>query len=186
MEGVWKMYRISLYDACVLKPKFDQFNNLYTLMITPNGNKKVPFTPMQLLDSELKEHGSSLKGAKEAAKAVLSSKSVNPIMIPRLPLLQIWFPTEAMRNVESCMYFSLHHVEKIVPYLENCTIVVLTNYERIEVPVSHSKLHKQWIKAKDYFSTALLKQFYKDPIYSKAEQQIMLKCAEINEQYVIN
>ncbi|WP_342575038.1 competence protein ComK [Solibacillus sp. FSL K6-1781] len=180
------MYRISLYDACVLKPKFNQFNNLYTLMITPNGHKRVPLTPLQLLDSELKEHGSSLKGAKEAAKAVLSSNSINPIMIPRSPLVHIWFPTEAMRNFEDCMYFALHHVHDIEPYLENHSIVVLTHNERIKVPVSHSRMNKQWTKAKCYYATALLKQFYSRHQYSNAEQQIMLKCAEINEQYVIN
>ncbi|MEK4079047.1 competence protein ComK [Solibacillus sp. FSL K6-1126] len=180
------MYRNSLLDACVLKPKFDQFNNLYTLVITPNGYKKVPFTPMQLLDMELKQHGSSLKGAKEAAKAVLKSNSVNPIMIPRSPLVHIWFPTEAIRNSGHCMYFALHHVEDVKPYMENRSIAVLTNYEEIKVLVPYSKLKKQWSKAKDYLSTALLKQFYKDPLYSKAEQQIMLKCAEINEEYVIN
>lgn len=180
------MYRNSLYDACVLKPKFDQFNNLYTLMITPNGYKKVPLTPMQLLDIELKEHGSSLKGAKEAAKAVLDSKSVNPIMIPRSRLSHFWFPTEAMRNIEDCMYFALHHVDDIKPHLENHSVVILTNKERIKVPVSYSKLNKQWMKAKDYCSTTLIKQFYRDPVYSKAEKSIMLECAEITEQYVIN
>lgn len=180
------MYRNSLYDACVLMPKFDQFNNLYTLIVTPTGYKKVPFTPMQLLDGELKQHGSSLKGAKEAAKAVLTSNSINPIMIPRSPLVHIWFPTEAMRNSENCMYFALHHVEDVKPYTENHSIAVLTNYEEIKVSVPHSKLKKQWSKAKDYLSTALLKQFYKDPLYSKAEQQIMLKCAEINEEYLIH
>lgn len=180
------MYRSSLYDACVLMPKFDQFNNLYTLIITPTGYKKVPFTPIQLLDMELKLHGSSLKGAREAAKAVLTSNSINPIMIPRSPLVHIWFPTEAMRNSEHCMYFALHHVEDVKSYMENRSIAVLTNYEEIKVPVPHSKLKKQWSKAKDYLSTALLKQFYKDPLYSKAEQQIMLKCAEINEEYVIH
>jgi len=180
------MYRNSLYDACVLMLKFDQFNNPYTLIITPTGYKKVPFTPMQLLDMELKLHGSSLKGAKEAAKAVLTSNSINPIMIPRSPLVHIWFPTEAMRNSENCMYFALHHVEDVKPYTENHSIAVLMNYEEIIVPVPHSKLKKQWGKAKDYLSTTLLKQFYKDPLYSKAEQQIMLKCAEINEEYVIH
>lgn len=180
------MYRNSLFDACVLIPKFDQFNNLYTLMLTPNGYRRVPFTPLQLMDMELKEHGSSLKGAKEAAKAVLRSNSINPIKIPRSPLVHIWFPTEAMRNVEDCIYFALHHVERIEPYLENCTIVVLMNYERIEVPVSYSKLNKQWMKAKCYYATALIKQFYGEPFYSKAEQHIMLKSAEMNEAYVIN
>ena len=179
------MYRNSLFDACVLQPKFDQFNNLYTLMVTPNGYNKVPFTPMQLLDMELKQHGSSLKGAKEAAKAVLNSNSVNPIMIPRSPLVHIWFPTEAMRNSEYCMYFALHHVEKIEPYTENRSIAVLMNYERIQVPVSYSKLNKQWSKAKDYFSNALIKQFYSRSPYSKAEAQIQLNCAELNEEYVI-
>lgn len=180
------MYRNSLFNASVLNPKFDQFNNLNTLIITPNGHKRVPLTPVQLLDSELKEHGSSLKGAKEAAKAVLTSNSINPIMIPRSPLVHIWFPSEAMRNIENCMYFALHHVHDIQPYIENHSIVVLMNYERIKVPVSYSKLNKQWIKAKSYYATALIKQFYRDSLYSKAEQQIMLKCAEINEQYVIN
>lgn len=179
------MYRNSLYDACVLTPKFDQFNNLYTLIITPTGYKKVPFTPMQLLDMELKQHGSSLKGAKEAAKAVITSNSVNPIMIPRSPLFHIWFPTEAMRNLENCMYFALHHVHDIEPDTENHSIVILMNYERIKVPVSYSKLYKQWLKAKDYCSTTFVKQFYRRPLYSKAEQQILLKCAEINEEYVI-
>ncbi|MEK5184104.1 competence protein ComK [Solibacillus sp. FSL W7-1324] len=180
------MYRNSLYDACVLKPEFDQLNNLYTLIITPSGYKKVPFTPMQLLDGELKQHGSSLKGAKEAAKAVLNSNSINPLMIPRFPLVQIWFPTEAMRNVEHCMYFALQHVHDIEPYMENHSIVVLTHNERVKVPVSYSRLNKQWTKAKCYYATALLKQFYSGHQYSKAEQQIMLKCAELNEQYVIN
>jgi len=180
------MFRNSLYDACVLKPKFDQLNNLYTLLKTPNGYKKVPFTPMQLLDMELKQHGSSLKGAKEAAKAVLTSNSINPIMIPRSPLVHIWFPTEAMRNMENCMYFALHHVHDIEPYTENHSIVVLTHNERIKVPVSYNKLNKQWTKAKSYYATALLKQFYSRHQYSNAEQQIILKCAEINEQYVIN
>lgn len=180
------MYRNSLYDACVLIPKFDELNNLYTLMITPTGYKKVPLTPMQLLDMELKQHGSSIKGAKEAAKAVLNSNSINPIMIPRSPLFHIWFPTEAMRNKENCMYFALHHVHDIEPYWENHSIIVLMNYERIKVPVSYSKLNKQWSKAKSYCSNAFIKQFYRRPVYSKAKQQIMLNCAEMKEEYVIN
>lgn len=77
-------------------------------------------------------------------------------------------------------------VHDIEPYMENHSIVVLTHNERVKVPVSYSRLNKQWTKAKCYYATALLKQFYSGHQYSKAEQQIMLKCAELNEQYVIN
>lgn len=180
------MYRNSLFDGCVLKPKFDQLNNLYTLMITPKGYKRVPLSPMQLIDMELKEHGSSLKGAKEASKAALDSNSINPIRIPRSPLFHIWFPTEAMRNNETCMYFALHHVDKIEPYLENHSIVVLTNNERIKVPISYSKLNIQRNKALKYCAIAILKQFYRRPLYSKSETQMMLKCAELNGDYLID
>ena len=181
------MYKNYLLNACVLVPKFDDFNNPYTIIVTSNGYERVNLTPSQLIDTDLKENGSSLKGAKEAAKAMLGTPSVPPILIPRSPFSHVWFSTESTRN-KTCHYFALHHVvdAKEKTFLPGETIVFLRNGRNIEVPVSRSKFMQRWNKASSYFLKDFFKQYISQPRYLKAEEKLLLKCAEVNENYLFD
>ena len=130
------MYKNYLLNACVLVPKFDDFNNPYTIIVTSNGYERVNLTPSQLIDTDLKENGSSLKGAKEAAKAMLGTASVPPILIPRSPFSHVWFSTESTRN-KTCHYFALHHV---VDAKEKTGILCLLRNRKYR-----ERIMKQWV-----------------------------------------
>ena len=181
------MYKNYLLNACALVPKFDHFNNPYTIIVTSNGYERVDLTPRQLVDTDLKENGSSLKGAKEAAKAILGTASVPPILIPRLPFSHVWFTTESTRN-ETCHYFALHHVETVkeVPFSSDKALVLLRDKRNIVVPVSRSKFLQRWNKASDYFLKDLFNQFISQPRYLKPEEKLVLKCAEVSENYLVD
>lgn len=151
------MYKNYLLNACALVPKFDHFNNPYTIIVTSNGYERVDLTPRQLIDTELKENGSSLKGAKEAAKAILGQASVPPVFIPRSLFPHVWFSTESNRN-ESCCYFALHHVltaEELSSSPEK-TLVILRDGREIEVKVTRSRFIQRWNKASSYFAHTFL------------------------------
>lgn len=181
------MYKNYLLNACALVPKFDHFNNPYTIIVTSNGYERVSLTPRQLIDTDLKENGSSLKGAKEATKAILGTASVPPILIPRLPFSHVWFPTESTRN-KSCHYFALHHVLDAIeaPFSSDKTIVLLRDKRNIEVPIPRRKFMHGWKKASHYFANDFFKQFISQPRYLKAEEKLVLKCAEVNEPYLVD
>lgn len=181
------MYKNYLLNACALIPKFDHFNKPYTVIVTSKGQTKVNLSPSKLIDTDLKENGSSLKGAKEASKATLETASMHPILIPRLPLFHVWFPTESTRN-DTCHYFALHHVLKAKdnPLSSHSTIVILRDGREVAVPVSKSKFKQLEYKASTYFAKVLFKQLISHSLYSKAEEKIVLKCAEQNENYLLD
>lgn len=179
------MYSNSLVDAYALIPKFDEFNKPYTIVVRSKSYEKVNLTPRQLIDQELKVHGSSLKGAREASKTVLESSSLHPIMVPKSPLIHIWFTSESMRN-DTCRYFLLHRVVTVKHHEENHSIVLLTNGEQIKVAVPRSVMRRRLNEARVYFAIAFLNQFFNRPLYSRSETQIMLKCAELNGDYLID
>mgnify|MGYP006806066907 CR=1 FL=1 len=181
------MYKNYLLNACALIPKFDHFNNPYTIIVTSKGYERVNLTPSQLIDNDLKENGSSLKGAKEATKAILGTASVPPILIPRLPFSHIWFPTESIRN-KYCHYFALHHVLKVekVPFSSDKAVVLLRDKRNVEVPISRSKFLQRWNKASSYFAKDFFNQYISQTRYLKAEEKLLMKCAEENENYFID
>ena len=181
------MYKNYLLNACALVPKFDHFNNPYTIIVTSNGYERVNLTPKQLIDTDLKENGTSLMGAKEAAKAILGTASVPPIFIPRSLFPHVWFSTESTRN-ESCYYFALHHVldAKKVPSSSEKTRVILRDGREFEIKVSRSRFIQRWNKASCYFVQTFFNQFINQPRYLKPQEKLVLKCAEVNEPYLVD
>ncbi|MGN7478798.1 competence protein ComK [Solibacillus silvestris] len=180
------MYKNYLLDACVLESKFDAMNNPYTTVITSKGTKRINLRPTQILDIELKENGSSIKGAKEAAKALLKNTTMLPIIIPRYSFFHVWFSSGSTRN-PVCYHFALHHVIDAIenPLLPNSTIVLLRNGQKIPVSVSLNQFNRRWNNACKYFVLALFRQYVSYTLYSRAEEKVALKCAEMNENYSI-
>lgn len=177
------MYKNSLLHACVLVPKFDEFNNPYTVVYHANGVKKVNLTPHQLLDQELNESGSSLRGAKEAAKAMLGSSSIHPILIPMRSFISVWFPSESTRN-DTHIYFELHAIVKVIPLPDEACLVVVSNGDTIEVAVSEQKFKRRMNQARIYFAIAISKQYKERFYYPRLDNLPLWKSAEFPEDYL--
>lgn len=178
------MYKNSLLHACVLVPKFDEFNNPYTVVYHANGVKEIiKQTPDQLLDRELKEYGSSLKGAKEAARSMLPPTTMYPILIPRRGFIPVWFSSESARN-EKHIYFAIHAVVSIEVVTKESCMVVLRNGEKIEAPVSKRRLNHRINHARNYFAIFILNQYENRYSYPGVADKFMWRSAEFLEDYV--
>ena len=178
------MYKNPLVQACVLVPKFDEFNNRYTVIYHVNGVKEVAKqTPHQLLDQELKGYGSSLKGAREAAKSMLPPTTMYPILIPMHGFIPVWFSSESPRN-EKHIYFAIHSVISVESVTKESCMVLLRNGETIEAPVSKQRFNRRMNHARNYFAIFILNQYVDRSLYTRAVDKFIWRSAEFPEDYL--
>ena len=177
------MEMTSILNAAALIPRFDENGKPYTIVVKNNHTEKVHLKAPVILDKQLHQIGSSLKGAKEAAKAMLGTTSMHPVITQARPIPNIWFPSESTRN-DTCMYFALHQIVKMEPYLIDNTIVYLAGKYAVTVPVPRSKFVLRYNQALIYFAMTFLKQLLDAPYCSLKEAREILRCAELNEAYI--
>ena len=99
----------NLTNARALVPRRDCNGKLYTLIVKTDGLEKSSLTPLQLLDIQLRRTGSSLKGAKDAARFNMGTTTMHPLLLQLHPTIHTWFPTESPRN-ETCAYLARHQI----------------------------------------------------------------------------
>jgi competence protein ComK len=172
----------SLLDAFALIPRFGEFGKPYSIILKNTEEVEIPFSAVKLLDCQLRQMGSSWKGAKEAASFLLGSSSMFSFALKVQPFINIWFPSESHRN-ETCVYFALHQIEKFEADGDEYTIVHGKGNYSVTIPVPCSKFKIRYDQALKYLAINYLNQFLYATSYSTRAQQTNLNCAELQEEY---
>ncbi|ATP39089.1 hypothetical protein CSE16_03085 [Solibacillus sp. R5-41] len=130
----------NISDAMAIIPYTAEYGEQYSIVVQDDELIKVPLKNSKILDYQLRLIGSSMKGAKDAAKLVLGSASMYPIVAKLHPKIEIWFPTESIRNTMTCVFLSLHRIKDMEYYTDTSTIVYGYGANDVVVPVPHNKL----------------------------------------------
>ncbi|MEG0472083.1 MAG: competence protein ComK [Solibacillus sp.] len=173
----------SISDAMAIIPYTAEYGELYSIIVQDNELIKVPLKNSKILDYQLRLIGSSMNGAKDAAKLVLGTTSMHPIVAKMHPKIEIWFPSESIRNVMTCVFLSLHRIKYMEHYTDSSTIVYGYGTNDVVVPVPYNKLMKQYAKAQRYFSIIYLNQQPQTYLNAVKRKTVIIKCAENRTSY---
>lgn len=175
----------SISDAQVLIPRYDDNGNMYTIIVRRSSQQKSEYRPTRLLDNQLRKNGSSLRGAKDAARSIMGTTSMHPFLIQTHPDLHVWFPCESPRN-QTCAYFCLHQIINYDKYLgsETNTIVNLHGNYAVVIPVAKSKFEGRFREAHCFRSKAYDHRTFSFELSPLGQKQI-LQCAEMRADYLV-
>ncbi|AWE06410.1 hypothetical protein DCE79_02975 [Lysinibacillus sp. 2017] len=151
----------NLTNARALIPRRDYYGNLYTLIVKTDGLEKSSLTPLQILDNQLRRTGSSLKGAKDAARFIMGTATMHPLLLQLHPAIHTWFPTESPRN-ETCAYHD------------------------VVIPVKESKVRIRYNETLQFTGWVYINHYLTQDSYYPHEEKIVVQCAELHEDYLLN
>ncbi|MHA6258834.1 competence protein ComK [Sporosarcina sp. CAU 1771] len=132
---------ILAYDAVMLLPRYDENGSLYTLMVKSNKQLQVEYGPTQLIDLNLRFHGSSLRGASDGSRMVLGRGNMYPVIINK-ELSVCWFPSKSPHK-EGCCWFALHQVKEYIGISRKRTRVVFHNQSTFIVDMSRASFENK-------------------------------------------
>ncbi|EKN69268.1 competence transcription factor [Neobacillus bataviensis LMG 21833] len=121
---------------------------LFTHVIDQDDEFLVAMSPVQLIDKSLISYGSSIKGALHSSAQLLGKNHrMYPIKIDAC--LDIWlFPTKSYKN-ETCIWFALNHVKRILPLGIKFTKVCLSYGHTIEIVMRESAFREKRLTAEE-------------------------------------
>ena len=96
-------------ETIVILPDYDESGFLNSLICHKDGITKAGLSPFNLIDTNLRFRGSSMRGALEGARAILDKKSMNPLILDKERDI-ILFPCRSPFR-EDCVWLSLRHVK---------------------------------------------------------------------------
>lgn len=121
-------------ETIVILPDYDESGFLNSLICHKDGITKAGLSPFNLIDTNLRFRGSSMRGALEGARAILDKKSMNPLILDKERDI-ILFPCRSPFR-EDCVWLSLRHVKSYRRSGTSQTRVELSNGSTILLDVS--------------------------------------------------
>ena len=129
------------YETVLFFPKYDRLGKLFTVGLDNNGLFIVGMSPYELMDSNLKYYGSSLRGARDGARMILGEISMPPIVIN--DWLEIyWFPSCSPTR-DDCVWFALHHIADYISVGKKKTLITFKNGSTFTVDISINSFEKR-------------------------------------------
>ncbi|QCJ42571.1 hypothetical protein FAY30_11990 [Bacillus sp. S3] len=121
---------------------------LYSYVIDHDDEFLVPMSPVKLIDKSLISYGSNFKGALYSSTQLLGeNRRMYPIKIDTS--LDIWlFPTKSFKN-ETCIWFALNHVKRILPLGVKFTKVFLSYGHTFEIVMRESAFREKRLTAEE-------------------------------------
>ena len=121
-------------ETIVILPDYDENGFLNSLICNNDGIAKAGLSPFNLIDTNLRFRGSSMRGALEGAQAILDKRSMNPLILDKERDI-ILFPNKSPFR-EDCVWLSLRHVKSYRRAGASETEVVLSNNSTVILDVS--------------------------------------------------
>lgn len=121
-------------ETIMILPEYNGNGFLHALICKKEGFSKADLSPFDLIDTNLRYRGSSLRGAMEGAQALLVQGNKNPVILDREQNI-ILFPSRSPFR-EDCMWFALRHVVDTVSIDKHQTQVELSNGSTIVINIS--------------------------------------------------
>lgn len=122
-------------ETIIILPEFDGDGFLNSLICKSDGIiTKAGLSPLNLIDTNLRFRGSSLRGALDGARTLLDKKNMNPVILDKERDI-ILFPCRSPFR-EDCVWLSLRHVKSYRRSKTGHTKVELSNGSTILLDVS--------------------------------------------------
>ncbi len=128
---------------------------IYSKVLELKGVLYVDLTPLMILENSCSYYGASLEGRRQGTKVISSITHKPPIAIDPMSDLY-FFPTTSPKRSE-CIWISLHHVLDYNSTSISNTLVIFTNKQEMEFPISPSSFKTQILRT-SYFRTKLLQR----------------------------
>lgn len=128
-------------ETIMILPDYNEHGFLQAVLCNRQGFAKAELSPYDLIDYNLRYHGSSIRGATDGALAMLGKVYKNPIILDKEHDI-ILFPCKSPFK-EDCVWFSLRHILDTVEIDKNHTQVQLSNGSSITIDVSKKSFDKK-------------------------------------------
>ncbi|RLQ86704.1 competence protein ComK [Planomicrobium sp. Y74] len=132
-------------ETIMVVPNYDENGVLTSLLGKKNGVTNAGLSPLDLIDTNLRYRGSSMRGAMDGAQAILEKKNMNPLILDREQDI-ILFPCRSPFRPD-CVWLSLRHVKNYKKAGTSHTQVELSNESTITIDVSKQTFDKKMQRA---------------------------------------
>lgn len=132
-------------ETVLILPDYDENGCLNSMMCHTDGMTKIGSSPFDLIDTNLRFKGSSMRGAMEGSQALLGKMNKNPIIIDKDKGI-ILVPSKSA-FLEDCVWLSLQHIMECTSVDDTTTKIELSNGSSIILPGSKVTLERRMQKA---------------------------------------
>ncbi|MFP3357354.1 competence protein ComK [Planococcus sp. SIMBA_143] len=132
-------------DTVLILPDYDENGCLNSVIYHTDGMIKVESKPFDLIDTNLRFRGSSMRGAVEGSSAILGKLNKNPVIIDRDKGI-ILLPSKSA-ILDDCVWLSLQHIMECFSLEGNQTKVTLSNGSSIVLAGSKKSIQRRMEKA---------------------------------------
>ncbi|MGM0897060.1 MAG: competence protein ComK [Bacillota bacterium] len=132
-------------DTVLILPDYDENGCLNSIMYNTDGATKVESKPFDLIDTNLRFRGSSMRGAVEGSQAILGKLNKNPVILDKDKGI-ILLPSKSA-VLDDCVWLSLQHIMECFSLDGNRTKVTLSNGSSIVLAGSRKSMQRRIEKA---------------------------------------
>ncbi|MGX7595108.1 competence protein ComK [Planococcus plakortidis] len=132
-------------DTVLILPDYDENGCLNSVIYHTGGKIHIDSKPFDLIDTNLRFRGSSMRGAVEGSAAILGKLNKNPIIIDRDKGI-ILLPSQSAL-LDGCVWLSLQHIMECYSLEGNRTKVALSNGCSIILDGSKKSIQRRMEKA---------------------------------------
>ncbi len=129
-----KIYTVNENTVAFL-PKIDGFGNVHTEILEVDHLIKSHLNPIELVDKNLRNFGSSLTGAHEGTRYILGRVNMCPVIMNHH---LVWFPTDSSKK-NDCVWLSLNHIKYYQKNTNKSTQIIFTNNSTFTLGVNFNK-----------------------------------------------
>ncbi|MGN1402207.1 MAG: competence protein ComK [Bacillus sp. (in: firmicutes)] len=133
-------------DTLLLKAEYRKNGYLHTIIVNGNQVIEVSKPPLDVINDTLLQYGSSLAGAKEAAKHHMGNKYTLPLALHGGIIL---FPVESPSR-DTCIWLVLNNVTEIIRTGYRVCDLVFKNGLSYSLPTNGNRLRGKRITAMEY------------------------------------
>lgn len=128
-------------DTLFFGQQYDEYGNVQTVVAKVGEVDILEGKPLDIIDNTLLYFGSSLRGAKEGAKAILNNASCPPLLLSK-DLDLVLVPSEGYQS-ETCIWFILKYIVYCDQDASGNGIVVLSDGSRVQINGRREKMLKK-------------------------------------------
>lgn len=154
-QAVEEKSHIIMEDTMVMIPWYTNNAELYSTVLEQYQVKNVRQSPLTIVEKSCEYFGSDLPGRIKSASTILKGQRMLPILISEInkvcmvPLCSPFKP--------ECIWLNYKHVLDIIPRRKQ-SIVILSNYQKLELDITRDALESKLNKAARLLSTYDIRQ----------------------------
>lgn len=170
-------------DTVLILPDYDENGCLNSVIYHTDGMIKVESKPFDLIDTNLRFRGSSMRGAVEGSAAILGKLNKNPIIIDRDKGI-ILLPSKSAL-LDSCVWLSLQHIMECIS-IDGCTTKVnLSNGSSIILDGSKKSIQRRMEKAYELqFKMEAQKRFFESGrVIPETTYHLVKQAGQVNYEH---